>query len=398
MKTYNKLFKRQAGMAMILALVMLALGGLILGPLLGLVVTSLNVGKHTEIAVEDYFAADSGVEKALWYINQDPLTFTADYGLDLYDYIPQHLDSPATNMTVTDMNGNSVAVTISKTQESMYRVEALASSGARVVSYIAGGGLYLWDGALVSSSDITLKKDTYINGPVYCMGNFDSQGALTHVGPTYEYQTGLIFPSALQNVIFAAHYEALARAGTVYPGSLKITASGYYGSMFINGDFSTSMNLTSVYFGLPGPDGLPRTADDLPATIYVTGSIDIGKDTVFEGNANFVAVGNIGFEKVVNFGKSESIIFSINGSIDFRKEAGEVGVPMEAFIYAPNGNISFKKDATVQGSVVSGQGIDVPMDLAADKNFSITYDPAYRDIMDLPELTLSSVRTWTISH
>ncbi|XUW99515.1 MAG: hypothetical protein TUN42_06360 [Dehalogenimonas sp.] len=396
MKGRKKLFKGQRGMAMILALVMLALGGLILGPLLGLVVTSLNAGKHTEIAVEEYFAADAGVEKALWYINQDPLTFTADYGLDLYDYIPQHFGSPATNMTVTDMNGNSVAVTINKTQESMYRVESVASSGAKVVSFIAGGGLYLWDGALVSSSDITLKKDTYINGPVYCMGNFDPQGALNHIGPVYEYQTGLIFPSALENMIFAAHYETLAKEGISYTGNIKLSA-GDYGSMFIDGNLTTD-KWVNVYFGLPGPDGTLHTSDDLPATIYVTGYVDVGMDTVFEGNANIVAVGDIGFEKVVNFGKSESILFSINGSIDFRKEAGEVGVPMEAFIYAPNGNISFKKDATVQGSVVSGQGIDVPMDLAADKNFSITYDPAYRDIMDLPELTNSSVRTWTISH
>jgi len=98
----------------------------------------------------------------------------------------------------------------------------------------------------------------------------------------------------------------------------------------------------------------------------VEGTIDVGKDGSFIGSGNIVAVGDIGLEKTVGYGTDgESVIYSVNGSIDFRKECDA-----NALIYAPKGNISFKKEATINGSVVCGGEMTIS-DITADKDLAL---------------------------
>jgi len=65
----NLLSKRESGQAFVLVLILLLIGGLMLTPLLGFVSTGLKASQLYEQKTDELYAADAGVEDALWRIN-----------------------------------------------------------------------------------------------------------------------------------------------------------------------------------------------------------------------------------------------------------------------------------------------------------------------------------------
>ena len=71
MKTIVKRIMRdEKGKAMVLALVLLVVGGLIMVPLLGFMSTGLVAGQVYEKKTAELYAADAGVENAIWHLQQ----------------------------------------------------------------------------------------------------------------------------------------------------------------------------------------------------------------------------------------------------------------------------------------------------------------------------------------
>jgi len=68
----------EKGAALTLVLVLLVVGGLILTPLLGLMSTGLISGQVYEKKTDELYAADAGVEDAIWKIQTNNLTFEAN--------------------------------------------------------------------------------------------------------------------------------------------------------------------------------------------------------------------------------------------------------------------------------------------------------------------------------
>jgi hypothetical protein len=68
----------QKGSVLILVLILLVVGGLILTPLLGLMGTGLTSGQLYEKKTDELYAADAGVEDAIWKIQTNNLTFDED--------------------------------------------------------------------------------------------------------------------------------------------------------------------------------------------------------------------------------------------------------------------------------------------------------------------------------
>ena len=86
----------ESGLALPMVLAMLALGSLVIVPTLNYVTTSLKAGEVIEEKVEGLYAADAGIEDALWRIKNDkPASFPYSYEL-------------------TDVNGMSVSVVINQ--------------------------------------------------------------------------------------------------------------------------------------------------------------------------------------------------------------------------------------------------------------------------------------------
>jgi hypothetical protein len=68
----------EKGSVLIMVLILLVVGGLILTPLLGLMSTGLLAGQVYEKKMDEYYAADAGVEDAIWRIQSNNLTFDAN--------------------------------------------------------------------------------------------------------------------------------------------------------------------------------------------------------------------------------------------------------------------------------------------------------------------------------
>jgi len=83
--TVRRLIRGERGQALVLALILLLVGGLVTAPLLNFMGTGLKVGKEVyENKMYETYAADAGVEDGLWQIKHDGL---ADFpGYDEYDY------------------------------------------------------------------------------------------------------------------------------------------------------------------------------------------------------------------------------------------------------------------------------------------------------------------------
>jgi len=64
----NRLRRDETGQAFILVLILLLLGGLMIGPLLGFMGTGLKAGQAYEQRMAEVYAADAGIEDAIWKI------------------------------------------------------------------------------------------------------------------------------------------------------------------------------------------------------------------------------------------------------------------------------------------------------------------------------------------
>ncbi len=95
----KKLVRDEEGQAFILVLIFLLVGGLITAPLLSYMSTGLKVGQMHEARMEGLYAADAGVEDALYKIMNNDASLPQNLG-DSYPY------------DIADVNGNSVHVEI----------------------------------------------------------------------------------------------------------------------------------------------------------------------------------------------------------------------------------------------------------------------------------------------
>ena len=72
-RTLNKIVKGQKGQALPLVLILLVIGGLLIVPTLNYASTSLKGHQVTETKAMELYAADAGVEDALWKIKNDQI-------------------------------------------------------------------------------------------------------------------------------------------------------------------------------------------------------------------------------------------------------------------------------------------------------------------------------------
>ena len=350
-----------------MALILLLISGLMVAPLLAYMNTGLRVGEVYENRAAELYAADAGVEDAMWKVEQGVVK------------PPSSCDDPEYwAYNITDVNGKRVDYSITylknnPTYRYLIQSTAISDGGTTTVeSYVKftpGSELNIFGGALASKTSITLKKDSTVNGDVYyCSG---SPLDPNQVSGNWTPRGCGEFPQQTENLAFAAAMKALAMNGTTYPNGLTISEPRSLGPAYIIGNLYMSRDVTVTITGV----------------VYVTGTITAKSEFTLAGCGVVVAEGDIYLSKIAAFGDDcDSMLMSLNGSITFKKEA-----TVNALIYAPNGPINFDKSATVFGGVV-GQSIE------ADKEGSFTYVP--RATWDLPGGLPGAytIETYSISH
>ena len=168
MKTRMSMIARgEAGKILVLALVLLVLGGLLLTPLLGLMSTGLTAGQTYERKTAELHAADAGVEDAIhWLINgkSEDAGWTGDETTAVWE-----------RQAPIEINGNIVNVTVEGlSQEDNYKITSTASNAdgrTTVVSTVLAmpkfKGCYEEDGLQLGlNQDETIDGDLYVDGEV----------------------------------------------------------------------------------------------------------------------------------------------------------------------------------------------------------------------------------------
>jgi predicted acyltransferase (DUF342 family) len=176
----RRIIRGEKGHVMELVLTLLTVSGLIMAPLLGLMSTGLVAGQIYERKTDELYAADAGVEYAIWHLQQwgdpdDVLELTVN-GKDVtveMEELPHDCYELATyeiTSTASSDDGSSTTVLAQVTGITLYMDELFLDANA--------GTVYLPNNVYVEG-DVTLSAEVHIVGDLKAGGNVVlNQGSL----------------------------------------------------------------------------------------------------------------------------------------------------------------------------------------------------------------------------
>jgi len=351
-------------------LVLLFMGALIITPILAFMGVGLKAGQTHERRTDELYAADAGVNNALWHIKMGQVP-EGESPLVLDEFI---MNDKVVSVTVYEVSGD----------EPAYRIVSVANSNGTgssttVESYIslACSTADFLKGALTSRVDAKIKDN--VEGDVICGGDLDIKAKVD--GDVLCAGTVGIFPSGwvTGNVTYGVEFNnnGILDGDAYYSPGIEIPELEYwwpdadifrelYGGQVDKSDpyLFDSIDLQGISTSI-GPlyregnldiknSGGPATLT-LTGTVYVTGQLSIGKtgdpftldlngQTIFceyldpiqkaieiadrctiTGTGCIIAVGNIGFGPKMTAGGEEDgdyvIIMSIEGWTDLHPQS-----------------------------------------------------------------------------
>jgi len=359
---------------MVLALILLALGSLLVVPLLTLTGTSLNYHQLIERKTLESYSADSGVEYVLTKLYNRPGAYTSE------------------NLTASfTINDRTVNVTAHYEGSGIYKVTSIATSpngrSTKIVCYVnlsAGAFAYV----VAAKDSMTIENATvnatnpgeaniHSNGNIALIGggvlvDGDASAVGTITGVTI---TGMVMPGSSEVAFpgdYSELYKAMAKEVGTRVGDVTLTGgnstnpiafpSASYPYAYIQG------NLTIL------PDSYVR----LTSTVYVTGIIEVKPRSVLDGNENILAEQRIRIDAGGFLSDRIPVVISNATGDDAIYCTGGTGenVVINAVVYAPNGKVTLTGKARLYGAV-GGNTVVI-------NNATITYAAQLQGRQDLP--------------
>jgi hypothetical protein len=344
-KIVKQLIRCERGVVLIVVLILLAVGGLTLAPMLQHMGTGLKAGQVYERKTNEYYAADAGVEDALWQITRE----------DRDLHLPDDEADLDWNYTITDVNGKIVDVNIDYVDESedgydVYKVISVAgadSSDTTIECYaILGGGFcFLLDNVITSPGDVSIGNNSYVEGEIVCEGTLTiDPGAQT---PTDTSPDDPIGDWPKQSEVSGFYYKQVDPSNpflfdTIDLNGIDLTLSEPIyreGNLKITNSSSTPATLTledTIYVtgNLDIQNTKTFTIELNKQTIYVNsnsayppGAINISdKQCIIQGSGCIISAGDIYFKPDMNSSLGDFIfIMSINGEVQFQPQADFYG-------------------------------------------------------------------------
>lgn len=348
-KILKRIAKEEGGQVFILALVLLIVGGLVITPLLNYMGTGLKAGQTFENETEELYAADAGVEDAMWQLQQGDLstiedTTTAEaYGkilTGLPPYVVDHDDDPDTDpitfysgtYSIADVNGLGVVVTIQYLDGTAYRIVSTAGSATTTieafVTDITSDLSGITDNVITTPNSIDWSPGIELtypegNGPVEGYGGYwpqtpeeiedfskfffwDVRGEIP-LGDTIidlagaDYTIGNLYIDGTLDIINSSHTDAkLTLDGTIYvTGNTLIGKSGF--------NFVLDLDANTIF--VESATAGSGVGDDV---LVISGGHN---GCTIEGPGVLVAIGDIYFNPKIEVGMENPIlIMSVNGT------------------------------------------------------------------------------------
>jgi len=331
-----KLMKNsESGQALVLALILLALGALLIIPTLNLTNTSAKYHQLIGSKTLEGYSADAGMEYALCKLYNAP-----------GEYSVTPLDESF------NLNGRTVSVTANYTGSGRYKLTSTATSADGRSTTIEANvnlsaGVFLY--ALASKNDLLIQSQTVVtSSPVPGNGDICSNGAITLTGSKaviygdaravgainadpgqiqglrYPYYDPVVFPGDYTQL-----YKTMAQETGDIRESETISTTQPLGPVYYNGDLTVQGN-TVVY---------------LTGTIYVTGKLKVTGGARFEGEHNIAVEGDVRFEGGGVNSTHLPIVTANPGSITLTQST------VDAVVYAPNNSVDLISLTRLNGAV-----------------------------------------------
>lgn len=330
MKTItNKLARCEKGYALLLVLILLSVGTLVITPFLSFMSTGLVVGQVHEKQTHELYAADAGVEDAIWEIKASAAGLPG-VGDDPWEY------------SIADVNGKQVNVVIEYMDDLTYKITSTASSdtgsSTTIESYVIILDFsFLLDNAISSLGDVTIRPGTTVVGNVQYNGELDNKGDINGEIITDEI---VHWPTANQ---LAAFYWEDVKDLEPYPNDtidLRYTTIIGPLSLYRDGDLNIKNTGSQVTAELNGTvyvtgdlvfeePGRPQayTIDLKGHTIYVEGSITFpALRCTISGSGAIIAVGDVTFQPGILSAEDDFIfVMSLEGEVWFSPQGSFYG-------------------------------------------------------------------------
>jgi len=337
MKLLRKILRNEAGQALPMALLLLVLGGLLIGTSVSLTYTNLKANIMVDRKTSELYAADAGVEDAVWNLQ----------------YGPEPAGGWGTwSDQIGNINDRTVDVSISDEDGGTYKITSVATSddgnSTTIECYISLLDFsWLFDSAITSPGDIDLKNNVSITGGVTCPdeptgpGDYDEwiQDSVDN-WPTAEEFSAFYWEKVKDLSPESDPWDIDVSSGTMEdpcligpsgsalaPGDLNISGGGVAklnGTVYVKGILVVNNSCTINLNG---------------QTIFVEGSIEFKNGCTFLGSGCIIAVGQIIF-KTNGETDPDGFIFliSINDKVDIRNGDSIYGaVAGDALVELKNG-------------------------------------------------------------
>ena len=379
MKTsVKRAIRDEKGTVMILALILLVVGGLIIAPLLGFMGTGLIAGQVYEKKTDELYAADTGVEDAIWKMQNDVVKPPQSCG------DPDHW-----SYNISDVNGKSVAVTITwvnnTTNTVTYHIVSTATgdgSGTKIEAYVIGTTVYgdfsgITDNVITSLGEIDYP-------PIYEITYPEGAEPYSNYPPDYWPPGDELAAWYFEDVEDEEPYDS--DTIDLYGVDQELGPIYRDGTLTIKNSSNTPATLT------------------LTGTIYITGDTLIGttgKDFTLDLNDNtiFVASDSADPQKALWIGGQCTLIGSgaiiAIGDIYFAPNT-KAGVTDPVFIMSVEGTTTLQPGGDFYGSIAGS----VEVQLQPDTSINYPEEGGF-GVINFPGCTagrfIYAIATWEVS-
>ena len=370
-----------------LVLVLLVVGGLILTPLLGLMSTGLLAGQAYERHTDRLYAADAGVEDAIWKIQTNNLEFGTNNWSE-----PWHITANGKNVTVQVYRED---LDPACGEEFMYRILSAAASDdgggtaaigttTTIEAYLDVLALnlsYMLDYAIVTNDTINIQPHVTVNGSVWLPDEGDpdkwNKGNIT--GDIKDSDDVLLtWPTFDQ---LSEYYLSFVDPQDPYPyNSVDIDIIKTLGPCYRDGNLAIDNTADPDTLVLEGtvyvdngdlnfnPAGSHNYTIDLSGeTIFVDGEIYFAPDTVtVTGSGCIIARGDITFQPSISSSADDFLL-----------------------VMSIEGKVTFQPSSDMTGSVVGNVEVDVSPDHPKSE-FSISWIPWQGQELNFPGVNETS--------
>jgi len=317
---YNKSGNKK-GYVLVMAIIIMVIGAVMIGALLSYLDTSLTLANRGEETATTYYAADAGVEEAVWN-----MLHNGSYTLpgDGEENLPLELT----------INGKTVEAIVANPLHmvrGIYKITSTATGddggSTTLESYVVAISLNLsgfGDFAITSNGSIVIKPGTIIEGDVIYTDDISGEDNIT--GNTTQDEDGIDWWPPTQDYIdyFLTEVDEVADE---YPNPI-IDAKyiSTIGPLYRQGDldiYSSEKDVTLTLNGtvyVTGDLNIGKTDKDFfldlnGHSIFIEGTLDIGGKTALQGSGSIIAIGDVFFSPSIASSEDDFLFtMSIEGS------------------------------------------------------------------------------------